>query len=228
MSRPYPLITIDGPAGVGKSTLARTMADILQIPFMDTGAMFRCLALYLGEKELPPEEISARGSEVKFELTGGGRKSALLCNGKPIGDEIRTEKVGMMAARLAAIPEVREILLKAQRDLGKSTALVAEGRDMGTVVFPEANFKFFLDATPEVRAYRRYLELKQKDEKPELTAITEQIRKRDSLDRHRAIAPLKPAKDAFIIDTSNLDIEGVLGAMMHQINITREFGERSE
>lgn len=207
-----PIITLDGPAGVGKSTLAKRVASLLHIAYLDTGAMFRTLALRLGPAAgaLPDEELRTRCRELRFRLEGAGAETVLLCNGEPVGDEIRTEEVGRLASTIATSPVVREALKEAQRALGESTALVAEGRDMGTVIFPRARFKFFLDARPEVRGLRRFKELRAKGEEADLAEITEMIRRRDETDRNRAVAPLKPAPDARIIDTSDIDVEGVL------------------
>lgn len=132
-----PIITLDGPAGVGKSTLAKRLATILGIPYLDTGAMFRTIALRLGPgaEALPEDELRARCKAFRFKLQGGGEHSVLLCNGVPVGPEIRTEEVGRLASRLATSTVVRDCLKEAQRSLGES-GLVAEGRDMGTVVFP--------------------------------------------------------------------------------------------
>ena len=156
---------MDGPAGVGKSTLAKRLATILGIPYLDTGAMFRTIALRLGPgaEALPEDELRARCKAFRFKLQGGGEHSVLLCNGVPVGPEIRTEEVGRLASRLATSTVVRDCLKEAQRSLGES-GLVAEGRDMGTVVSPTARFKFFLDARPEVRGMRRFEELQAKGE----------------------------------------------------------------
>ncbi len=214
-----PIITLDGPAGVGKSTLAKQVASILHIAYLDTGAMFRTLALRLGPDaaKLPDEELRERCRGFRFRLEGAGEKSVLLCHGEPVGDEIRTEEVGRLASRLATSPIVRDALKSAQRALGESTSLVAEGRDMGTVVFPAARFKFFLDARPEVRGLRRFRELEARGEKADLAQITEMIRQRDDMDRNRAVAPLKPAPDALIVDTSDLDVEGVLRVLVDAV-----------
>ena len=152
-----PIITLDGPAEVGKSTLAKRLATILGIPYLDTGAMFRCMALKLGPgaEKLPEDELRSRCGQWTFTLSGMGQQSTLFCNGVAVRGEVRTEAVGMLAARIATVPVVREILRATQRAIGEQYPLVAEGRDMGTVVFPEARFKFFLDAAPEVRAMRR-------------------------------------------------------------------------
>ncbi len=218
---PLPIVTIDGPAGVGKSTLAQSLASHLNIAYMDTGAMFRSLALRLGEgaEKRAPETLEEQCQQWSFSLSGSGATTTLLCNNEPVRSEIRTEKVGMLASRLATVPVVREILKRAQIDLGHASPLVAEGRDMGSVVFPTARFKFFLDATAQIRAVRRQRQLEAHGEQVDLMQLTEQIRQRDAMDRNRAVAPLKPANGAIIIDTSTLDIAGVLGKMLHHITV---------
>lgn len=215
------VVTLDGPAGVGKTTLARRVAEGLGLSYLDTGAMFRCMALKLGPgaETLPEEELRARCAKWSFTLSGLGLQSTLFCNGEAVRGEVRTEAVGMLAARIATVPVVREILRGTQRAIGERSPLVAEGRDMGTVVFPDARFKFFLDAAPEVRATRRLHDLESRGQHEDLATLTEQIRQRDALDRNRAVAPLRPAQDALIVDTSQLDIEGVLGVILHHINV---------
>ncbi len=215
MSAPR-IVTLDGPAGVGKTTLARRVAEALGLAYLDTGAMFRATALALGPgaRELPGAGLRARLEGLAFGLEGRGAASALRLNGRPVGEEIRTEQVGMLASDVATLPEVREFLKAAQRAVGQATALVAEGRDMGTVVFPEAAHKFFLDAAPEIRARRRCEQLRALGAPADLDAVTAQIRARDHQDRTRAVAPLRPAEDALVIDTSPLDIDGVFAAIM--------------
>ena len=215
------IITLDGPAGVGKSTIARLVAEQLKIPVLDTGAMYRSLAYNLGEKALRmnDEELATACKKYKFTLSGSGDSSRLYCYGELIGDEVRTEEIATLASRLSQRQAVRQALLEAQRELGKNFDLVAEGRDMGTVVFPDAGYKFFLDASPETRALRRQKDLKKMGTPvPDLGEIEETIRRRDEQDRTRAIAPLKPAPDAKIIDTTNLDITSVLKRILSDIH----------
>lgn len=213
------IVTLDGPAGVGKTTLARRVAQTLGVAYLDTGAMFRACALRLGSGawDLPGEALAAALSPMAFTLEGVGDRSVLKLDGAPVGDEVRSEEVGAWASRLAARPEVRDFLRRAQRAIGASTSLVAEGRDMGTVVFPGAARKFFLDAEPRVRALRRARQLEALGQATDPAAIERAIRARDHQDRNRAIAPLVPAPDAIRVDTSHLGFEQVFQAIMDRL-----------
>lgn len=221
-SSPF-VCTIDGPAGVGKSTLAKRTAQALAIAYLDTGAMFRTIALRVAKLEKDTKKTLSGHSMVNalgaltFSLKGAGENTLLFCNQHVVGKEVRTEEAGMMAARIAVIPEIRELLKKAQKDIGTSHALVAEGRDMGTVIFPNAPCKFFLDATAQVRAQRRFQQLKEMGEPANLEEIIRLIRERDEKDRNRPIAPLQPAADAVVIDTSHKNFDEVFTEIMSAI-----------
>ncbi len=222
------VITLDGPAGVGKTTLARRLAAELGLAYLDTGAMFRAVALALGEEApaWPDERLAEACRAFSFALRGAGADTALLMNGRGIGPEVRSEQVGLMASNLATKPVVRAFLKSAQQTLGRSASLVVEGRDMGTAVFPDAACKFFLDAAPEERARRRVLQLTEQGQEADFEAILAQIRTRDEQDRNRAAAPLRPAADAILVDTTSLDIEGVFAELLR--GVQTRCGERAE
>jgi cytidylate kinase len=206
------IVTIDGPAGAGKTSVSRRSAGRLGLAYLDTGAMFRALALALGQggHALPEGEIAARLAAMTFSLAGSGAETVLLVDGAPLPDAARTEEVGGWASNLAVLPVVREILRRAQQALGQRADLLAEGRDMGTVVFPEATRKFFLTASPEVRAGRRERQLLALGKPADYAAILDAIRRRDEQDIHRAASPLIPADDALVIDTSELSEDMVV------------------
>jgi cytidylate kinase len=210
------IVTIDGPAGVGKSTMAKQLARELSMPYLDTGAMFRAVAWKLGQGSWEWDEARLERALKGFEfaLSGTGEDSVLSLDGTPIGDEIRSEHVGMWASNVATLPVVRAFLKKAQQSLGQRFSLVAEGRDMGTVVFPDAPHKFFLDASVEERARRRYLQLREMGKRADEAELREQIARRDHQDRNRAVAPLCPADDAVVIDTTHLDKFRVFEALL--------------
>jgi len=210
------IVTLDGPAGVGKSSIASRLAGELGIAFLDTGAMFRAAAYTLGEGSWDWTQgiLQQKLGDFEFTLRGSGKDTELLLNGQPLPGDIRSEQSGLWASQLAVVPSVRAYMKMAQIFLGQTTSLVAEGRDMGTVVFPGAQFKFFLDADPEERARRRFLQLQAQGKPADLDAILKSITQRDDQDRNRSIAPLKPAPGAVVIDTTHISEGEVLAQVL--------------
>ena len=210
---------MDGPAGSGKSTLAAMTAEALGLPFLDSGTMFRAMACRLGQPALrmTPRELLAGLKEISFSLEGSGRNSTLLLNGRPTGQGLRTEEAGRLTSALAMLPEIREFQKKAQRMMAGEKGLVAEGRDMGTVVFPWADYKFFITASARERARRRVEQLAQLGMTADLEETARQIEERDRRDSERPIAPLKAAPEALLIDTTELNLEMALAAILNSI-----------
>ena len=210
-------IAIDGPAGAGKSTIARRLAKDLGFYYVDTGAIYRTVAYFMDLLGISPKDVD--GVEryideltVSIEYDEDGVQHMIM-NGMDVSDDIRTQEISQKASLVSAHAVVRDVLLDMQRDVAKRHSVIMDGRDIGTVVLPRANVKIFLTADPEVRAKRRYEELIAKGQKADLPQILKEIQQRDYQDTHRAIAPLKQAKDAVQVDTSALDIEGVLDAI---------------
>jgi CMP/dCMP kinase len=200
------IVTLDGPAGSGKTTVARLVAARLGVAYLDSGAMFRALALHLGSQSWTWSEelLRKKLSPLRFDLSGRAENACLMMNARPLDDAIRREEVGMWASHLAKIGVVRSHLKAAQQAIGVQNSLVAEGRDMGSAVFPQARHKFFLEARPEERAMRRFKQLQDMGVTADLQELTANLRLRDEQDRTRALAPLQPAADAMIIDTTGL------------------------
>lgn len=207
------IVAIDGPAGSGKSTVAKLLAKRLGFTYLDTGAIYRALGYLAKEKgvSLEDEEALAElAKEMKLSFEDSGEGIKVILNGEDVTRAIRTEEAGMAASIVSKHPKVRKALLDLQRRFAEKGDLVAEGRDMGTVVFPNAEVKVFLTASCEVRARRRYKELKEKGMNVSFEEVLESVKKRDQQDATRSVAPLKPADDAVIIDTSNMGIEDVV------------------
>lgn len=222
MDRPVPVIAIDGPSGSGKGTISRRVADRLGWHLLDSGALYRLVALGGQQDGLPPddEEAHARfagGMVVAFGTRPDGGEQVLLGRDRQdVTDLIRSEQAGAGASRVAAWPGVRAALLTRQRGLATMPGLVADGRDMGTVVFPGASLKIYLTASAEERARRRYNQLKDKGSGASLAALSREIAERDRRDTTRSVAPLRPAADAVVIDSTHLDIEQVVEQVLRE------------
>ena len=216
ISRKGPVVAIDGPSGAGKSTIARLLAERLGFLYIDTGAMYRAVALAVKRAGIPPEDEDSlaalcRGLEISFERRDGCYR--VLADGVDISEEIRTPEISLLTSRISAKKAVREVLLHEQRRLGRSGNVVLEGRDIGSVVFPDAEVKFYLSASPEERGRRRYLELRDRGEDVDLEQTIADVTDRDTRDKQRKHAPLKKAEDAVEIDSTGLSIEEVLALM---------------
>ncbi|GAB4308009.1 MAG: (d)CMP kinase [Myxococcota bacterium] len=207
------IVTIDGPAGSGKSSVARETATKLGYRYLDSGALYRCVALYTLDTgaNLDDSAICAKiSSKIEIEFVPDAEGQRTLLNGEDVSFRIRSPEVSSAASRISAYKSVRDALFAKQRLMGSGGGLVAEGRDMGTVVFPEAEAKFFLTASVEERAKRRYDELKAKGIDVEFEAILKEQEERDKRDSERDVAPLRPAPDAQVIDTTALTLEQVI------------------
>jgi CMP/dCMP kinase len=212
------IVTIDGPSGAGKSTISRMLAQRLGFTYLDTGAMYRAVGLLLVREGVALEDTAAltarlAGMELSLQANGD-RDVRVLLNQEDVSLAIRSPEMALAASRVSAHPLVREKLTRIQQEIGAGGGIVAEGRDMGTVVFPQADFKFFLDATPEERARRRREQLALQGQEIALEEILDQIKKRDYADSKRALAPLAAAADAIIVDSSSLSLEGVIAFML--------------
>lgn len=210
-----PVITVDGPGGSGKGTLSGMLAARLDWHLLDSGALYRLLAFAAHNHgaELTNEEILTRLAahlDVRFMAAEDGSEQRIILEGEDVSRAIRTETVGAGASKVAALPAVRQALLARQQAFREAPGLVADGRDMGTVVFPDAQLKIFLTASPEIRAERRYRQLLEKGETASLAGLLDEINARDERDMNRSIAPLRPADDAVLIDSSHMSIENVL------------------
>ncbi|MES9986858.1 MAG: (d)CMP kinase [Candidatus Thiodiazotropha endolucinida] len=212
-----PVITVDGPSGSGKGTLAQRIAEALGWHFLDSGAIYRVLGLMVERAGIGGENVDkiadmAKSMPLSFD------QGRVLLDGEDVSRIIRTETIGNAASKVAALPQVREALLAWQRNYARSPGLVADGRDMGTVVFPQAKVKIFLTASAEERAQRRYKQLKEKGLGVNLARLTEEIRERDERDSKRAVAPLVASESAYQLDSTAMTIDEVYGQAMQIIS----------
>lgn len=217
-------IAIDGPAGAGKSTIAKRAAKELSYIYVDTGAMYRAMALYFLRKGILPEDeaaVSAACDEITVTLSTENGEQQVFLNGENVNSYIRTEEVGKVTSTVSAYAKVREKLTQLQREMAASIDLIMDGRDIGTCVLPEAQVKVYLTASVETRGKRRFLELQEKGEACELEQICEDIRKRDEQDMNREISPLKQARDAVLVDSSFMTIEEVVDRILELVEEKR-------
>lgn len=222
MIRQVPVITIDGPSGSGKGTVAALLAAKLGWNFLDSGALYRLLAFAARNHgvDLTNEEalkLLAAHLDVQFGAAKVGQGMQIILEGEDVTQAIRNEQVGAGASQVAALPVVRAALLQRQKAFREPPGLVADGRDMGTVVFPDAPLKIYLTASAEERARRRYLQLNSKGDDVNLASLLDEIRARDERDTQRDVAPLKPADDAVQLDSTDLSIEQVLGQILSEV-----------
>jgi cytidylate kinase len=215
-----PVIAVDGPGGSGKGTITTRLADYLGWHFLDSGALYRLTALAVMKARVRLDDEAELGKvaanlDIRFETSG--HTVTTLLDDEDVSDQLRSEETGILASRISAIAAVRAALTSRQRRFRQPPGLVADGRDMGTVIFPDARLKIFLTASAEIRAERRYKQLKEKGESVNLTRLFREIKARDLRDQSRSIAPLRPAEDAVIIDSTELNIDEVFEKIVSMI-----------
>ena len=214
-------VAIDGPSGAGKSTLARRAARVLGFLYVDTGAIYRTVALACQRNGVDPTEmgrVAALLSELKIDLDyGEDGAQRMLLNGEDVSDQIRTPEISMLTSKVSALPEVRAYLLEKQRELARTRNVIMDGRDIGTVVLPDATVKIYLTAKAEARAQRRCAELREKGMDVSFEEILQDVEQRDYNDMHRDISPLRQAEDARLVDTTLLDLEQSLDVLVSMI-----------
>lgn len=213
-------IAIDGPSGAGKSTVARFLAKRLGYVYIDTGAMYRSVALRVKEKGISPEDelaLNQLASSLHITFITEGEQTRVCCDGEDITSAIRSPEISRLASYISKQKGVREALVQMQREMGKEGGVILEGRDIGTVVFPDADVKFYLDAKSDERARRRYHEMVEKGVKVDFKETQEELIQRDHNDMHRIHSPLKKANDALFIDSTHRSVEEVVEEMVHMV-----------
>ena len=213
------IVAIDGPAGAGKSTVAKAVAKRLGYRYMDTGAMYRAVAWKVMRRGADPDDESALGGILESTEVDLGADHSVMLDGVDVSGAIRTPEVGQMASRVSGMPVVRRRMADLQRAMGRNGCVVAEGRDMGTVVFPDAEVKVYLDASPETRARRRFRELAGRDSALTLEETLADVTRRDRRDKERAVAPLRKADDAVLIDSTTLSVEAVIEKILEEVKM---------
>lgn len=222
------IITVDGPSGAGKGTLSYALAQKLGFSLLDSGAIYRVCALAALKQcaDLTDEQILEKlASELDIKFVPQDGEVQVYLNGENVSKQIRTQEVADAASKVAPFPAVRQALLQLQKDFAQGNGLIADGRDMGTVVFPNAQVKLFLDASAEERAKRRFKQLQSKGINGNFDQILDEIKERDFRDRNRAVAPLKPAEDALLLDSTTLSIEEVIEEALSFIQARLDLGE---
>lgn len=228
MSEPVNVIAIDGPAGSGKSTVAKAIARQLDWDYIDTGAMYRCLCLKALRNDIGTEDeerLVSILSQTEMRMTFENGELRVYMDGEDVSEAIRENRVSKRVSQVAALSEVRDRLVAKQREMGKEGRVVMDGRDIGTVVFPDAKYKFYLDASLEIRAKRRYTQLRQQDQDVEFDSVVEDIKERDETDRRRSSGPLKAADDAIRIDTSDLTVDEVVDRLLQSVDSQEYSGQ---
>jgi cytidylate kinase len=213
------IVAIDGPAGAGKSTVAKAVAKRLGYRYMDTGAMYRALAWKVMRHGADPDDESALGRILENTVVDLGADHTVMLDGVDVSGAIRTPEVGQMASQVSGMKIVRHRMADLQRSMGRSGCIVAEGRDMGTVVFPEAEVKVYLDASPETRARRRFNELAGQGSTLTLEQTLADVMRRDRRDKERTVAPLRKADDAVFIDSTALPVAAVVDRILEEVNL---------
>ena len=210
-------VAIDGPGGAGKSTIAKAVAKKLDILYVDTGALYRTIGLFVKSKGIDPKDeagVTAILPEISIEVKYENGAQVVYLNGVNHGDAIRTPEMSMYASAVSAIPSVRAFLLETQKQIARTNSVIMDGRDIGTVILPNADVKIFITASPECRAMRRYKELCERGQNVNYDDVLREMNERDSQDSSRKVAPAKPAEDAIFLDNGDLDLEGSVNAVL--------------